>query len=138
YVKQNEHAEYVVSIRLWQLGRQAMERFDLPRRAEPFMQQLLGQTRETVHLSVLDHREVVYLHKLDSPEPVRAYTEIGGRAPAHCVATGKAMLAHQSSDSLNDYAQDLHAHTPKTIVDPKLFLLAMAQVRLQGYAMNLG
>lgn len=51
------------------------------------MERLLLEARETVELSVLDGEEVVYVHKLDSLNPVRAYVQIGRRTYAHCVAT---------------------------------------------------
>ena len=40
------------------------------------MRWLLAQSNETVHLSVLSGDEVIYIDKLDSPEPVRAYSEV--------------------------------------------------------------
>ncbi len=80
---------------LVELGASVEVGFRIKAAASEAMTRLLVRTRETVHLSVLDGEEVVYVHKLDSPEPVRAYSEIGGRAPTFCVATGKAMLAWQ-------------------------------------------
>lgn len=68
------------SIRIWELGQAVLSNLDLPAIAEPQMERLLRATRETVHLSALDGDEVIYLHKLDSPEPVRACTTVGGRA----------------------------------------------------------
>jgi DNA-binding IclR family transcriptional regulator len=106
--------------------------------ASEAMNRLLARTRETVHLSVLDGEEVVYVHKLDSPEPVRAYSEIGGRAPAFCVATGKAMLAWQPTAVLASVASHLRAHTPRTITDPQEYLREMDRIRANGYAVNRG
>ena len=99
---------------------------------------LLERTRETVHLSVLDGDEVVYVHKLDSPEPVRAYSSIGGRAPAHCVATGKAMLAFESMSQLKSLSRHLQACSPRTLTVPAEFLREMERIREQGYAVNRG
>jgi IclR family KDG regulon transcriptional repressor len=137
-VRDERSGRYSASIKLWELGSAALSKLDLRTHAEQVMEELLETTRETVHLSVLDGDEVVYVHKLDSPNPVRAYTQIGGRARAHCVATGKAMLAFQSSAALERIARHLEARTPATITDPKKFLASMAQVRLQGYAINRG
>jgi len=78
------------------------------------------------------------VHKLDSPEPVRAYSEIGGRAPAFCVATGKAMLAWQPEPVLAGVVSHLRAHTPRTITDPQEYLREMERIRANGYAVNRG
>ena len=137
-VRDERSGRYTASIKLWELGSAVLSRLDLRVHAEQVMDQLLEQTRETVHLSVLDGDEVVYVHKLDSPNPVRAYTQIGGRAKAHCVATGKAMLAFHSFAALERLAAALQPRTPTTIVEPQRFLQEMARIRNQGYALNKG
>ncbi|MBN9427043.1 MAG: IclR family transcriptional regulator [Burkholderiales bacterium] len=139
YVRRDETAgTYQASIRVWELGAAMLGQLDLRQVAAPAMQGLLQRSRETVHLSVLDQDEVVYLHKLDSPEPVRAYSQIGGRAPACCVATGKAMLAFESADLQQALSRRLVRHSPRSIVDAGEFLREMERVRTQGYAVNRG
>ena len=113
--REGTEGTYAATIRLWELGSAVLGKLDLNRAAQPWMEWLLDRTRETVHLSVLDGDEVVYVHKLDSPEPIRAYTSIGGRAPAHCVATGKAMLAWAGEPALAALSTRLRAHSPRTI-----------------------
>jgi DNA-binding IclR family transcriptional regulator len=129
---------YAASIRVWELGASVLANLDLRRAADGWMAWLLDRTRETVHLSVLDGDEVVYVHKLDSPEPVRAYSRVGGRAPAHCVATGKAMLAWLEPARLDALSRRIEPWSPRTIVEPAEFLREMERVRLQGYAVNRG
>ncbi|MEO6625492.1 MAG: IclR family transcriptional regulator, partial [Burkholderiaceae bacterium] len=139
YVQKNEpRGTYQASLKLWEVGTALASRMSVKTSALAAMERLLTRTRETVHLSVLDGDEVVYLHKLDSPEPVRAYSEIGGRAPAHCVATGKAILAWQSEQYLSVLVGRLQRHTPKTITDPHDFLRDLERVRSNGYAVNRG
>jgi len=129
---------YRATIRLWELGSAVLGNLDLRDAAAPYMETLRERSRETVHLSILDGDEVVYVHKLDSPEPVRAYSQIGGRAPAYCVATGKAMLAWQGDAFLESLAGRLRHHSPNTIVEPQAFLREMERVRRNGFAVNRG
>jgi DNA-binding IclR family transcriptional regulator len=136
--KLEARGEYHVSLKLWELGHAVETGLAIKNAASEAMDQLLHSTRETVHLSVLDGDQVVYVHKLDSPEPVRAYSEVGGRAPAYCVATGKALLAWQPESFLAGMAGRLEAHTPKTITDPKEFLRELERIRLSGFAVNRG
>lgn len=139
YIHRDERSgRYTASIKLWELGSAVLARLDLRVHAEQVMERLLVETRETVHLSVLDGDEVVYVHKLDSPNPVRAYTQIGGRTLAHCVATGKAMLAFKSSFFLERLSLNLRPRTPATLTDPQKFLREMARIQVQGYAINRG
>lgn len=137
-LRDEDRGTYRASVRLWELGSAVLARLDLRTTALAQMEALLERTRETVHLSVLDGDEVVYVHKLDSPEPVRAYSQIGGRAPAHCVATGKAMLAYESDAFLRSLSQRLTRHTERTITDPGEFMREMARVRSTGHAVNRG
>jgi IclR family KDG regulon transcriptional repressor len=102
YAFQNESSRYVASIKLWKLGTAMLRHTTLRSVAESEMQRLMEQSGESVHLSVLEDLEIVYLHKIDSDNPVRAYSQIGGRMPAFQVATGKAMLAFQSDTCLRD------------------------------------
>jgi DNA-binding IclR family transcriptional regulator len=137
-VRDEESGQYAATIKLWELGSAVLAKLDLRRYAERHMLALMELTGESVHLSVLDGAEVVYVHKVDSPNPVRAYTQIGGRVPACCVATGKAQLAHAMPSLLAGLATSLKAHTERSLTDPKAFLKEMAQVRQQGYAVNRG
>lgn len=139
YINRDEDSgRYIASIKLWELGSAVLSKLDIRVHAEHVMEQLLDDTRETVHLSVLDGREVVYVHKLESPNPVRAYTQIGGRTLAHCVATGKAMLAFKPTVTLERLSAHLQPRTPATVTDPGKFLQEMARIRIQGYAVNRG
>ncbi len=139
YVIRHEDGNaYVASIRLWELGSAVLSRLDLKLYGQDVMEDLLERTGETVHLSVLDGDDVVYVHKIDSPNPVRAYTQIGGRARAHCVATGKAMLASRTRSALEQLARRLQSRTALTITDPGKFLLEMTRTRAQGYGINRG
>lgn len=139
YVRQDASSGlYAASIRLWELGSAVMSNLDLKRLAEPTMQQMLERTLENVHLSMLDGDEVVYVHKLDSPHPVRSFSRIGGRAPAYAAATGKVILAYQGDAHLRALSCRLVRHTAATIVEPEAFLAEMAKIRKQGHAISHG
>ena len=139
YVRQNEASgEYECTMKIPKIAAAILGRVDMKRVAEPFMQVLAGTTQETVHLSILDDTDVFYVHKIDSPQPVRAYSEISGRAPAYCVATGKALLAFQDDAYLQRFGERLRAHTPRTIATQVELRKELALIRQQGYAINRG
>lgn len=129
---------YECTMKIPKIAAAILGRVDMKRAAEPFMEALARMTQETVHLSVLDDMDVFYVHKIDSPQPVRAYSEISGRAPAYCVATGKALLAFQDESYLQRFGERLHAHTPRTLSTQVELRKELAQVRQQGYAINRG
>jgi DNA-binding IclR family transcriptional regulator len=137
-LRDEEQSLYRASLKMWELGSLLHGRLDVKRAAGNAMLRLLEQTRETVHLSMLDGDDVVYIHKMESLEPVRAYSELGGRAPAYCVATGKALLAYQPRVHLDRVSLQLISHSPHSIVDQMEFLREMEKVRTTGYAVNRG
>ena len=83
-IKDDEGGGYRGAVRLFELAARQLAQLDVRKLAAPYMRTLADQTGETVHLSVLDGFDVVYVDKIDSPQPIRAYSMIGGRAPASC------------------------------------------------------
>lgn len=138
-VNEGGRGSYRASLKVWELGAQALHKLDFREATAPAMRELLTKSNETVHLSVLSGDEVVYIDKLDSPEPVRAYSVVGGRAPAYCVATGKVLLAWQETQPTDLLTvRKLQVYTPSTIGDTAQLASELARVRQQGYAINRG
>ena len=137
-VRQEDSGAYACTLKLFELGSAVPARSDLAGLADPIMLTLADATNETVHLSALEGGDVIYLHKIDSTHPVRAYTTVGGRAPAYCVATGKALLAFQSDSYLGRYEDTLQRFTPKTLADLEALRAELREVRRQGFALNRG
>lgn len=145
YVRQSADSRYEPSLRLFELGSQVVGALDIRRVAHQAMAALAADTLETIHLVARDGDQVVYLDKIDSPQPVAAYSHIGGRAPAQCVASGKALLAlsmpTQTSQGLawlKKTLPDLRAYTPHSHVKYQALFDDLSQVREQGYATNRG
>jgi len=129
---------YECTLRIWELGALVAGRLDVRRVARPHAAALAERTAETVHVSVLDGTEVLYIDKVESPHPVRAYSQVGGRAPAYCVATGKALLAHAPDEVVAGLGGELGRYTPRTITDPEALRKELRRVREVGYAVNRG
>jgi hypothetical protein len=60
----------------------------------------MRETHESVHLSMFEDSRVIYIDKVESDQPLRAYSQIGDSPPAHAVATGKVLLAARSDEFL--------------------------------------
>jgi DNA-binding IclR family transcriptional regulator len=129
---------YRPSLRLFELGTLVGSAANVTALVRPRLARLAQATGETIHLAVLDAAEIVYLDKFDSPLPVAAYSRIGGRAPAYCVASGKALLAAARLDvpALRELFGQLVAHTPNSITDFDVLHAELLQTRSRGYAEN--
>lgn len=138
YVRQEPTSgRYECTLKLWELGVILGNRIQIKPVAHPHLLILANETTETAHLSVLERFEVIYIDKIDSPHPVRAYSVIGGRAPAHCVATGKALLAFSPAANSQSHGR-LEKLTNRTITDPQKLQVELSKIREQGYAINRG
>ena len=130
--------KYKMSLKIWEIANQVIDKLNLREVALPHMRELLEMFNETVHLSVLDGAEVIYVEKLDSNQPVRAYTSIGGRAPVYCVATGKVLLAHKTEETIAEAAKNMQQFTANTIHTCQSLVSEMEKIRKCGYSLNLG
>jgi DNA-binding IclR family transcriptional regulator len=100
---------------------------------------LVAELDETVHLGQLDHREIVYLAKRDSVQPLRLFSSVGRRLPAHATALGKVLLAQRTDDEVDALLDfPLRRLTPATIVEPEPLRRALDDIRRQGYAIDAG
>jgi DNA-binding IclR family transcriptional regulator len=134
YARRADKGVYEPTLKCWRIGVEVLNRLDLRRVARPHLERLATHTDETVHLTILDRGEVVYIDKIESTHPVREFTRIGARAPTHCTATGKVMLAFR--DELPHLP--LQRFTKHTARDLRRLKGEFAAIRRQGYAVNLG
>lgn len=103
----------------------------------PFIEELVRETGETVHLGVFDGTHVVSIEKMDSPHGLASNITIGKGAPAYCTAVGKALLAFQPEPVLEHiFQQRLTRYTPRTISDPARLRKELEKIRTSGYAVD--
>src|SRR5262249_29785350 len=127
-----------LGLKLFELGTKAISQLNLRERARPFLERLVLETSETVHLCVLDDGEVVYLDKVEPERSVRMATSIGRRTPAHCTAVGKAMMAYLPHHRVESIVRKhgmraITSHTITSLVELKKELEA---IRQRGYSVD--
>lgn len=132
------NGRYRLGLKLFELGTRAVSQLDLRERARPFLEKLVLETSETVHLCVLDDSEVVYLDKVEPVRSVRMATSVGRRNPAHCTAVGKAIMAYLSDAQVEEIIrkQGMKAMTGNTITSLVELKKELKTVRERGYAID--
>ncbi len=138
--KSDTDGRYALGAKLWQLGCAAVDRESTLREAAaPVLRRLAEQTRETANLTIYDHGRIVYIDSIESDQSLRFSPRIGESAPAHCVASGKALLAFQPPEEIERVIRaGLEALTPRTIVEPADLRRELAAIRASGVSRNLG
>jgi DNA-binding IclR family transcriptional regulator len=127
--------KYRLGLLLFELGSQVRRKMDVSAEARPALRLLAEKTGETVHLAILDHLSVLYVNRIESHRAIRSGFGLGTRAPIHCTAMGKALLAFQEETVIAEVLRaGLPPSTPRTITDAKTFQRELENVRARGYA----
>ncbi|MBO8170451.1 MAG: IclR family transcriptional regulator [Bacillaceae bacterium] len=131
--------KYKLGYRVLDLAFTLLDSMDLRKEALPYLTELEQETNEVVHLVVIDQGQVVYIEKLEGTQTLRMHSRVGHRAPVHCTAVGKAIMAHLPVREINRIIdeQGLPRHTESTITDREQLMAELDQVKQQGFALDL-
>ena len=136
--RNSANARYRLGLKLFELGTRAVSQLDLRERARSVLERLVLETGETVHLSILDDTEVLYLDKVEPARSVRMSSTVGRRNPAYCTAMGKAILAHLPEAQVEAivHKHGLKAMTSNTITSLLELKEELADIRVRGYSVD--
>ena len=139
-VQDEDSHKYALSLRVTALGASILSSHTVRKTARPILMELRDQTRESVHLAVLEGMESVIIDTEDSYFFVRAVNVPGQHLPAHAVSTGKVLLAYQWEVQLRETLSkmSLTRYTDRTITDTRQLLEELRNVRAHGYAISSG
>ena len=129
---------YRLGLKLFELGTKAVSQLDLREQARPFLERLVLETGETVHLCIYDDGEVVYVDKVEPSRSVRLASSVGRRNPAYCTAVGKAIMAYLPEAQVEDAVRKhgLHPLTTKTVSTLAEFKTELERIRERGYSID--
>jgi DNA-binding IclR family transcriptional regulator len=135
YVTRSDDARrlYTPTLRVVAIAGQIVERSPLARQAMPYVARLHERTVAAAHLSVPSYRCAMCLvHYADGGGPVHPH--LRELVPAHCTASGKALLAWRARWRDTVLARPLERYTERTLIDPVALAGELEAVRGQGYA----
>lgn len=131
---------YRAGTALAEIGLAVVRAMDVREVARPVMEQLSSDLSETVHLAVLDRKEVLFLDSVESQHIVRVGSRVGMRLPAHLTALGKVLLAALPGDRLAELYPDeqLPGGTRASDVKRRAFFKLLKQIARDGHAISVG
>jgi IclR family transcriptional regulator, acetate operon repressor len=102
------------------------------------LRNLVEEIGESCNVTALSGNEVVYLDRVETPEPLRFYLHAGSRVPAHCSASGKMILSQLSPSQRRKLLghAPLKQYTPNTVTDLDLLEEELKRVRRDGFALD--
>ncbi|MBN9007890.1 MAG: IclR family transcriptional regulator [Rhizobiales bacterium] len=138
YVQRGEGKLYSATLKTWRIGQRVIDNLDLPELARDEMRRIADATHETIYLAVPENLSIVYIDMIDSLRPIRTWNRIGGRAPIHCVGTGKAIIAANYPSLRGALKGELAKYTSRTITSLAALEVDIEATRKNGYAFDSG
>ena len=132
-------SRYTLGSTIARLAEQLSHQSPLLNLGTPTMQLLSRDCNETTNLATLEGRDVLYIAKQDSPEPLRMSGQVGRRLPAYSTALGKALLAALSDREVRRLyggANKLRKLTPNTIDSLDDLTAELETIRREGFAFD--
>ena len=137
FVDRTQHGRYRLSLRLYEIGQEAVQSHGLRQVGHGPLEKLRNETGETAHLAVLSGTDVLYVDRLESPQLMRLMTRMGRRRAAHATSSGKCLLAYGSSDDVERVVRGgLTRLAPRTITTKAALKQALTDTRKNGYAVS--
>ena len=136
--QESESRKYTLGLKVLEVAALKLRSIRLVPVAKPFLEELMLRTKEAVHLGVLAEGEVMYIDSEQCSGPFNVNTVVGGRAPLHSSAVGKALLAARPLEEVNRFVaiKGLTRFTDRTIIITEDLHEHLAGVRKRGWAMD--
>lgn len=134
-----EDDRYVLGLRVGTLAAAFERQISASEQLAPHVRALARESGETAYAAGWRHGEIVILSVARGTNAVQAAELTPGTAgDAHARASGKLLLAHLSSEELDDYLQyhPLRERTPTTITDRRELIAEINRIREQGFSMD--
>jgi len=138
YVVKSEK-KYDLGLRFLDHGMSARENRPISTVGQSSIEQLAEATGEAVWIVVEEHGKAVYVNRALGDRAIET-ARIGTRSDLHCLASGKAILAHLSDDRVDEIINQhgLSTRTDRTVGTRETLYDELEAVRKQGYATNEG
>jgi len=128
---------FALTARVLELGYAYLSALSLPEIAEPHLEALVADVRESSSLSVLDGDDIVYVARVPTSRIMRVAINVGTRFPAYATSMGRVQLAGLSDDDLTAYLNrvELKPLTAHTLATEAELRGELARIRAQGWAL---
>lgn len=133
----NEGRLFRLTPKVLELGFAYLTSLPVWTQAQPVMEALVEELRQSSSAAVLDGDEVVYVLRVPAHKIMSINLGVGSRLPAHCSSMGRVLLAGLPDAQLEARlaGMTLTPYTPHTIVDRNALLETIRQVRAQGWCL---
>lgn len=105
--------------------------------AEPVMEALVEEVKESCSAGVLEGADIMYVLRVSTRKIMRNTLGVGSRLPAYCTSLGRMLLAGLPDDEVRRLLKSstLEPRTKHTLTDVDVVLAKVQQARRQGWCL---
>lgn len=126
--------KYRLGLHLFELGHLALSRIELRKRSRTLLEEVRERTGWTVHLSIRQGADALFLERLPTLRGMRVMQEYRRRWPLHTTSSGKAICAFDPEGAAARIEAGFPKFTTHTITSPERFRDELEHIRRVGYA----
>lgn len=128
---------YYLRSRVLELGFTYLSSLALPDVARPHLERLSARLQRSTSVAILDGDDVVYVQRVAAKRILAAGIGVGTRLPAYVTSHGRALLAAQPDDALDDYLArvTLERRTSRTVRTPEQLRRRLKEARARGWSL---
>lgn len=136
YVHQSD-SRFALTPQVLELGYAYLSSLTLPEIAQPYLERLVEQVRESSSVSILDGDDIVYVARVPTRRIMTVTISVGTRFPAFATSMGRVLLAGLDDAELDERlaAVRLPAMTHRTVTSVAALRAEVRRARRQGYAL---
>lgn len=137
-VKDDTTDKYKLGLQIVYLSRNILSNMNITEISKPYLEKLVRDVNETVHLCIEDNGEVMYVDKIESNQTIRMYSRIGSRAPMYCTGVGKVLLSGMSETKFNKIVSKMEffPRTEATITSKEELIREVEKIKQQQYSLD--
>lgn len=122
--------------KILELGFSALASMNLPEVVQPVLNDLADKMQESCFCVVLDGDSAVYIAAAKSKRVINASIELGSRAPAYCMSSGRVLLGSLKAEELDRVMETIKLEpiTDNTVTSKLKLRSAIRDARTKGYS----
>lgn len=122
--------------KILELGFSALASMSLPEIVQPVLNDLADKLQESCFCVVLDGDSTVYIAAAKSRRVINVSIELGSRAPAYCMSSGRVLLGALKADELDSVLEGIKLEpiTGNTVTSKLKLRTAIREARAKGYS----
>ena len=136
-IKDESSGKYVLTLKLFELANRHSPLKHLLRVANLPMQELARTIRESCHISIIQHRQLIVVGQAESPEKVQITVSVGASFPLVSTVSGRLLLAALDEGSLNAILDDDSEYQRMSSAERDLFRERIDEIRRTGVSVAL-